>query len=76
MTAVPLPVPPEMVTAADFSRLFKARMIAAYPVISQMTSDEAYGATVAEWDAAFERILASRNLRRTCLMELEKRGKR
>ena len=44
---------------------YRARMIAAYPVIAQMTKDEAYFASAEERDEAFARILAARNLRRT-----------
>lgn len=48
-----------------FPGSYKAQMIAAYPVIADMTADEAYWATPAEREAAFGRILAARNLRRT-----------
>ena len=49
----------------DFPATYKARMIAAYPVIAGMTPDEAYYADAAERDAAFQRILDARNLQRT-----------
>lgn len=48
-----------------FPSSYKARMIAAYPVIAGMSADEAYFADRGEREAAFGRILASRNLRRT-----------
>jgi hypothetical protein len=51
--------------ADQFPASYKARMIAAYPVIADMSADEAYWATVDEREAAFGRILASRNLHRT-----------
>lgn len=44
---------------------YRRRMITAYPVIAQMDADEQYYADADDMDAAFNRILASRNLRRT-----------
>lgn len=53
-------------TANDFAGPFKAKLIAAYPVIADMTADEAYFADAAERDAAFERVLASRHVGPIC----------
>lgn len=56
----------EAVLTADlFPASYKARMLAAYPVIAGLSADEAYLAAHDQREAAFGRILASRNLRRT-----------
>lgn len=52
-------------TPEQFPSDYKAQMIAAYPVIAQMSADDAYLADFDEREQAFERILANRNLRRT-----------
>lgn len=62
-------------TPADFAPHFKAKMVTAYPKVSGVTVDEAYFATDAEMDAAFQRVLDSENLRRVCELELEKQGR-
>ena len=49
----------------QFPPTYRSRMIQAYPVIAQMTADEAYSADVDERNEAFKRILAAKNLRRT-----------
>lgn len=59
---------PSSAEALDPSRFpteYKARMIAAYPVIAGMTAAEAYLSTLEEREVAFGRILDSRQLRRT-----------
>jgi hypothetical protein len=55
----------EALSADDFDGAYQLRMITAYPVISGMGRDELMFATPDEKRAAFERILAARNLRRT-----------
>lgn len=53
-------------TPAHFPAEFAARMIAAYPVIARMTADQAYYASAAEKDSAFDRVLQSRNIGPIC----------
>lgn len=53
----------------DFDDDYKTRMIQSYPVIAGLPN--AYRATLPEREAAFERILANQNLRRTHEMYLE-----
>jgi len=55
----------------QFSLNYRAKMLAAYPVIAQMNADEAYFADKSERDEAFQRILDAKNLRRTHEMYLE-----
>lgn len=50
---------------ADFPADYKAKMIAAYPVIAELTADEAWLAHPAQREEAFERVLAAKNLRST-----------
>jgi hypothetical protein len=49
----------------DFDGTYQLRMIMAYPVIADMSRDELMFATPEEKRAAFQRILAAKNLRRT-----------
>ncbi|MCF3939938.1 hypothetical protein [Gordonia tangerina] len=56
---------PNTLNPADFPVDYKARMVAAYPVIAEMSADEAWLATPTERDEAFRRVLNAKNLRRT-----------
>jgi len=60
----------EDLAAGDFDGTYQLRMIMAYPVISDMSRDELMFADPDEKRAAFERILAAKNLRRTHEMYL------
>lgn len=55
----------EALDADDFDGDYQLRMITAYPVIAGLTRDGLMFATPDVKRAAFERILANRNLRRT-----------
>ena len=59
--------------ADDFDGTYQLRMIMAYPVIADMSRDELMFATPDEKGAAFGRILAAKNLRRTHELYLEAR---
>lgn len=50
---------------------YRDSMICAYPTIAGIDRDGYYYATPAEKDAAFQRVLDNRNLRRTHEMYLE-----
>lgn len=64
----------ERMTADMFPTDYRDKMIRAYPVIADMTRDDYYVADGWQRDVAFERILGSRNLRRTHEMFLEAGG--
>lgn len=52
----------EPMRVEQFSPLYRAKAILAYPTIAGMTGDEFYTSTREEKDAAFARVLAARNL--------------
>lgn len=58
-------------TPDQFPAEYKSQMVKAYPVIAQMTAAEAWLATAEEREAAFQRVLDARNLRRTHELYLE-----
>jgi hypothetical protein len=60
--------------SGDFPPEYKARMVAAYPVIAGLSHDEAWLASPEEREEAFERVLNARNLRRTHELFLQGRG--
>ena len=62
---------PATLTPDMFPPDYRAKMIAAYPVIAHMSADEAWFSTAEERDEAFQRILDARNLRRTHELFLE-----
>lgn len=61
---------PEL-TPDMFPISYRDSMVRAYPVIAGINRDEYYYATPADKDAAFQRVLNNRNLRRTHEMYLE-----
>jgi hypothetical protein len=61
----------QALNADDFDGDYQLRMVTAYPVIGGLTRDGLMFATPDVKRAAFERILANRNLRRTHELYLE-----
>lgn len=53
----------------DFDRMFRFKMVSAYPTISGVAN--AYEAGHADIDAGFVRCLACKALRRTCELYVE-----
>lgn len=52
-------------TVDQFDAGYKARMIQAYPAIAQMDPEEMFYGTIADREAAFQRVLDSPALRST-----------
>jgi hypothetical protein len=61
----------EEMRVEQFSLLYRARMIQAYPVIARMTADEYYESSREEKDRTFRRILRAKNLEVTHRQYLE-----
>ena len=64
----------EALSADDFDATYQLRMVMAYPVIGGLGRDGLMLATPDVKRAAFERILANKNLRRTHELYLEARA--